>query len=259
MKKRQSEFETIVPFNMTQEIKEYIKMNARNASESHINTIVNDLIISANKALQRVSEGQVERLIREKNPKLTPEELKAAVSKEIRENTVIYKRAQELALQGRGREEIARQLRNEFDTLSKNRSKTIARTETNRAFTQAQYQADLQFLRNSGLLSRAYKKWETRSDNPCNYCQALANEGPKLFSENFRNIGDTITAEFEDSKGIKTVKSMKVNYEVLEAGNAHVNCSCIYTLVMQDESGDFIYNSNDVNKYIKEHSEAIIK
>jgi hypothetical protein len=52
----------------------------------------------------------------------------------------------------------------------------IAKTETNRAFTMDQYQADWQFLSHNGWTGQAYRKWVCRERNPCVCC--LANSYP---------------------------------------------------------------------------------
>lgn len=141
--------------------------------------------------------------------------------------------AREAALQGKSRAEIVRAIRNEYTgTISKTRAEAIARTETNRAFTRAQFEADQQFLTTNNLVGRAYKKWVTRSDNPCVFCKALANEPPIPFGNAFRTVGGDITVKQVDD-GVTKVKKLNVGFEDLEAGNAHTNCACAYQLIIE--------------------------
>jgi hypothetical protein len=143
----------------------------------------------------------------------------------------IYNSARESALKGYGQQQIISELNKKFaQQISEVRARTIARTETNRAFTLAQFEADTQFVQQNGLVDRAYKKWTTRSSNPCPYCQSLASEDAIPFFENFRDIGGTVTV----GKG-KSAKSMKVSFMDLEAGNAHPNCQCYYQLIIRKE------------------------
>jgi len=167
-------------FNIDSKIKKYIKKVSDKVAQSHIDTIVDDL-------LQTVRQTAL--------------------------------------TEGAGINEITRAIRKKYNqTITENRAKTIARTETNRAFTRAQYEADVQFIKQNNLESRAFKKWMTRSDNPCAFCQQLASEPAIPFVKNFRNLDDNITADGKD---------LKVGFESLEAGNAHPNCSCEYQLVIE--------------------------
>lgn len=136
----------------------------------------------------------------------------------------IYEEARNAAEQGLGQEEIINRIKGKFNEISDNRAKTIARTEANRAFTHAQYEADVQFVNQNGLEERAYKKWVTRSDNPCPFCQQLASEPAIPLSKNFRSLGDDVSVGD---------KRLKVNFTSLESGNAHPNCSCAYELIIK--------------------------
>jgi len=111
--------------------------------------------------------------------------------------------------------------------ITKTRATTIARTETNRAFTRAQYEADRQFIEQNNLQGRVFKQWRTRSDNPCPFCEALEAEGPKPFFDSFRDLGDTIKAGDQ---------VLEIGFEALEAGNAHPNCACQYELIIHQDN-----------------------
>lgn len=141
----------------------------------------------------------------------------------------ILQTAQDAALEGLSQKEIVSRIKQNFaDEISTVRAETVARTETNRAFTQAQYEADRQFIQQNELEGRAYKRWKTRSENPCAFCKSLEDEGLIPFSLNFRDLGDEVKVGSGDDK-----KTLNISFESLQAGNAHPNCSCIYELVIK--------------------------
>lgn len=181
MRDRVGEFALPGKFLLDRKVNAYIKSISGKVSESHINTILDDVLETARAA----------------------------------------------ALEGLGQKEIVALIKKKYnETIVETRAKTIARTETNRAFTRAQFEADRQFIEQNKLKKRAYKKWTTRSSNPCAYCEELASRGPIPFSEAFVDLGDDLSAG---------ESSMLVDFEALEAGNAHPNCSCIYELVIKGE------------------------
>ncbi len=142
----------------------------------------------------------------------------------------LYDTARMAALDGKGQLQIISDLKTKYShDITENRARTIARTETNRAFTMAQYDADRQFIDQNGLKSRAYKKYETRSSNPCAFCVALASEGLIPFGEPFRKEGSEVVATIDGEK-----KSYKVTFDSVHAGNLHPNCSCTYRLIITD-------------------------
>lgn len=137
--------------------------------------------------------------------------------------------AQEAALEGLSQAEIVSRIRQSFsDDVSTKRAELVARTETNRAFTMAQYEADKQFIKQNELEGKAYKRWKTRSAAPCAFCKSLEDEGLIPFDINFRDLGEVVTVGSGEDK-----KTLKINFESLQAGNAHPNCSCIYELVIK--------------------------
>lgn len=140
----------------------------------------------------------------------------------------LYETAREAALEGKGQREIIAELKDLYShNITENRARTIARTETNRAFTMAQYNADRQFIDQNELWARAYKKYHTRSAKPCDYCISLAAQGEIPFGDPFVKKGDSV----EGANG----KSYKANFESVYAGNLHPNCSCDYTLIIKEE------------------------
>lgn len=161
----------------------------------------------------------------------------------------IYKVSRDAALEGKSLTEIENLIKQKYaGQISETRASTIARTETNRAFTIAQYEADRQFVEQNKLEGRVFKRWRTRSSNPCPFCLALESEGLVPFGKNFRNIGDTVNAEG---------KTLDVGFESLQAGNAHPNCSCTYELIIRDASDNSLQaQRQELEKKEKELREA---
>lgn len=219
MSRRLTEFGKFGDFKLNNDVQTYIKTTAKKASESHINTIVDDLL----KTTKKTYDNLVQRAV---------EAIKGGPEGAGKTDDQIFKLARKKALEGAGQQEIASAIRKEYTHISANRAKTIARTETNRAFTQSQYQADKQFIKQNNLEGRAYKKWITRSGNPCALCQAKAAQAPIPFDKAFAELGDEITA-VEEVDGKTRVLKQKITYETVEAGNLHVNCSCIYQLIVE--------------------------
>ena len=186
MSRRANEFGKLSVFKTNTSVRKYIKDIASKTSQSHVNTILEDL----------------------------------------------RKAVQKSALEGATQQELINAITTEYQNISKNRAKAIARTETNRAFTQSQYQADVQFIQQNGYEGRAYKKWITRSDNPCPLCQEMALRPPVPFKEDFLDFGSELIVTYED-KGKTKVLKQKIDYERLEAGNLHTNCSCAYQLIIE--------------------------
>lgn len=141
----------------------------------------------------------------------------------------IFETARDAALQGKSQREVIGILKNTFnDEITEGRAKTIARTETNRAFTNAQYEADRQFIKQNKLEGKAYKIYNTRSLNPCEFCKALAKQGKIPFDEPFVKKGDSVTTTVDGKE-----KTIDVKFESVFAGNLHPNCSCDYILVIE--------------------------
>jgi len=201
MRKRTSEYALTGQFTLDQTTKKYIKNISQKVADSHINTVVDDILVTA-----RAS-----------------------------------------ALEGKSQTEIIRDIREKYNqTISETRAKAIARTETNRAFTRAQYEADRQFIKQNKLGKQAYKRWKTRSDNPCQFCKSLAN-GPLIkFNDAFADLGDNIEVDG---------KTLPVNFETIQAGNAHTNCSCIYELVILDADNSI----NEIEDRVKEKESKLNK
>lgn len=151
-------------------------------------------------------------------------------------NTIVddlYKTVQEGALQGASETKLVSMITDKYSTVvTQTRAKTIARTETNRAFTRSQYEADKQFIKQNDLEGRVYKQFITRSNNPCPICQSLAKEPPVPFDKNFADLGDELTAVYKDGDKTKVLKQT-IGFEPVQAGNVHPNCSCAYRLIIE--------------------------
>jgi hypothetical protein len=217
MQKRASEFDTVVPFEMNTKVKRIIEDASKSAANSHFNTIADDILKVANEVHQASLEREVTAL-------------KAAGAVD---NEELYALARKKALEGANQQLIVSAIKKEYQNISQTRAKTIARTEANRAFTQSQYQADIQFLTKAGLMEKAYKKWETRSGNACNYCKSLESMAPVPFTKNFVDLGGEITSTFTRKDGTTVVKKMPISYEALSYGGAHTNCGCRYILIIK--------------------------
>jgi hypothetical protein len=152
----------------------------------------------------------------------------------------IFGVAKKAALEGKSLLEIERTIKEQYSgVIAETRAKTIARTETNRAFTLAQFEADRQFVEQNELEGKVFKQWRTRSDDPCPFCKALEAEGPVPFDNNFRDLGGHVTADG---------KELAVNFEPLKAGNAHPNCACEYELIIKTERANALEKEEKIIK-----------
>lgn len=224
--RRNMEFGTSNSFSITPEVKNYIEVIATDASQSHVATIANDILKSGLKVYQDTLDELVEGL----------------TAKRIVDSEDIFEEARRMAAEGMGRGRVISALTEKYNDVSKTRARTIARTESNRAFSQSQFQADLQFLNSMGLTDRAYKQWITTSDEPCEFCIDLSLRPPIPFNQNFQDLGTSISYDYTKKNGDITKRTLNIDYEPLNAGNAHVNCACRYKLILKDEFGNFIQN-----------------
>jgi len=137
----------------------------------------------------------------------------------------LYETVRKGALQGLSAEELISDIKRQYsDEITEARAKAIARTETNRAFTRSQYEADKQFIKQNKLEGRVYKQWVTRSQNPCDFCKELASRPPIPFNANFVSLGDHMTVDG---------KELGIGFEDVEAGTLHVNCACEYKIIIE--------------------------
>lgn len=216
LNRRTKEFGLFGNFKLNNDVKKYIREIANKASESHINTVVEDLLKVTKETYDGLVQKELE-AIEASGRKVTDKDLKLARKR---------------ALEGKSQSQITSEIKKKYTEISSVRAKAIARTETNRAFTQSQYQADIQFLKQNKLMGKAYKKWITTSDAPCPTCMDLASQPPIPFTQNFADLGDEIITTYEENGKTKVKKNL-VNFEPLSAGNAHVNCGCKYMLIIE--------------------------
>lgn len=252
--RRNKEFNADYTFKFTNELQEIVDKNGARVAEGHIETTLKDILKVTNGAYEKAIEKQAVDLISkayDNDParfsawftkKPTKKQIATAIQNtDILEiNRRLYERANELATQGEARESIVKTIRREFNRLSRERAELIARNETSRAFGHSQYDADLQFLNSIGKLDSAYKELYSRTGNPCEFCQALINQGPIPFTQNFLDYGETITVDVNGK-----VKNFTANYEDIKASTIHPRCNCSYRLVFLNEAGKVtsVYNS----------------
>lgn len=218
MSRRTQEFGKQGAFSMDAEVNSYIKLTATRAAESHIDTVLGDILDTVKATEERLVQGELKKIV--PKPGQSPEDVLAL--------------ARSQALDGVGREQVAAAIRTEYsDTISKTRATTIARTETNRAFNRAQFEADREFLAQNFLTGKAYKQWITRSDDPCPICIGLAGRPPIPFDQDFAQVGDVLKGNYEKTDGSTGVRQMQVGFEDIQAGNAHPNCQCAYQLIIE--------------------------
>lgn len=258
MQRRMKEYDMQGVLAMTNDVQDYITVSATNASNSHIETVYKDLQKSVAKAHDTQTQNSLIEIIRKSVDSGGTEYLKLLPDTpnldDIREGVKngdfdgvdgLYKRARTLAREGEGLEGIARAVKNDYPTISKNRATTIARHEANRVFNMAQFQADEQFLVESNLMDNAYKVLRNRADDPCMFCNKIIEEteaNPIPFRQDFAELGSTITVNYINKKGQKAVGRMPISYESISAGNVHVNCRCEYVLLIKQEDGTFLNN-----------------
>lgn len=260
---RLGEYGTQGIFAMTDQIERYVDESSQAAADSHIKTIRNDLINAATKAQAKVDEDAVIQAVKwsvearetkylpklPTNPNLE-DITKAVKSGAFKGDQALYKRAREFSREGGGLDEMTRAIQKEYQNISKNRARTIARHETNRVFNMAQYQADLQFLQENGWLQKGYKRLRSRTGDPCPVCESLINEttaNPIPFEQNFADLGATLNANYKKKDGKTAVQTIPISYEAIKAGNVHVNCRCEYKLIIKQSDGSFL-NSLDQAK-----------
>lgn len=257
MNSRSGQFDKQGVFAMTNDVEEYIRVSARKAADSHLDTVLKDLQGAITFAHANATEealiGLVEEGARKQEGSILAklpnnpnrEDIIKAIQKGKFDDMEIYKRARKLAREGNGLDAITRQLQKEYQKISQNRARTIARHETNRVFNMAQYQADVQFLTEANLMDQAYKRLYNRANDPCPVCAELIEDSrrnPIPFTQNFANLGETLTATYKKENGKTAVQKVPINYEAIVAGNIHVNCRCEYELLIRQPDGSFLNN-----------------
>lgn len=245
---------------MSKEIRTFINERAKVSGKGHMETVLNDVLRASNKAYSQIMSNIAIQLIQEayeRNPdkfkdyfskKPTKKQVQKAIDNTdiLEANRKIYDKANKMALEGFSRDDIMKDIRQQFTEVSKNRATLIARHETSRAYVQSQYDADKQLLEVTGKLKNAYKQLYSRTGHPCAYCQELIDRGPVPFESNFLDKGDSIDIVENGKKYTFTA-----DYEDIVGGCLHPNCSCSYKLIIK--------NSNSVNTYTPQEGDNLQK
>lgn len=241
-------------FAMTDDISDYIEKSARAAAESHIQTIINDLRKTIEESREQITRDNLIKEVTDKVNQRDPEYMAKLPTNPSQQDIVnavdsgkfdsdpAYKLARDKVREGEGLREITKAIQNKYTHIAATRAKTIARHESSRVFNMSQYQADLQFLKESNNLDRAYKRLRSRTNEPCAVCHMLIDKttkDPIPFAKNFADLGDELTATFRRESGKMAVQKMAISYEAIKAGNVHVNCNCEYELVIKNDDGTF--------------------
>lgn len=213
--KRTKEFGMMSTFETTPKIRRDVKELSKLVSEGHINTILEDLRLSVKSAYDEAVQAKLSQI--------------EATGRSVTDADLTL--ARKKALEGDGQARIVSAVRQKYADISEGRAKTIARTEASRAFNQSQLQSDLQFVEQNGLEGKAYKKWITRNDNPCQFCLAMAAEPPIPLGNNFVDLGDMIEVE-DTANGKVKLRKMSIDFEPVSAGLLHPNCGCTYKLII---------------------------
>lgn len=252
MRSRSNEYGKGGSYSTDKTVRAAIDSAATAAAASHIQTIVEDLRGTVKQTM--VTEGDISRIaeaVTSKYPDVTTEQLKASIREAAKNGPSDSEIAQKLrtkyrdasfedllegvrqsALKGAEHDQLVKAIRQEYTHISQTRAKVIAKSETNRAFSMSQYQADRQFLEQNGLTEQAYKQWICRGPAPCQFCLAKQAEGPIPFGEPFVRIGDTVEAVTEND-GVTKVAVYKITYETVYSGDIHPNGHCGYELIIK--------------------------
>lgn len=245
---------------MSKEIRTFINERAKVSGKGHMETVLNDVLRASNKAYSQIMSNIAIQLIQEayeRNPdkfkdyfskKPTKKQVQKAIDNTdiLEANRKIYDKANKMALEGFSRDDIIKDIRQQFTEVSKNRATLIARHETSRAYVQSQYDADKQLLEVTGKIGNAYKQLYSRTGHPCAYCQELIDRGPVPFESNFLDKGDSIDIVENGKKYTFTA-----DYEDIVGGAIHPNCSCSYKLIIK--------NGNSVNTYTPQEGDNLQK
>lgn len=215
MSKRTKEFNLRADFKTTPKIRREMRELAAVVSESHINTILEDLRLTIQSSFNEAVQSQLSQI--------------EATGRKVTDKDLVL--ARKRALEGKGQAKIISDVRGKYTDITKGRATTIARTEASRAFNQSQLQSDIQFMEQNDLQGRVYKQWITRNNNPCPFCISMEQQGPVPLTENFADLGDMLEVE-ETVNGKLKVRKMTIDFEPVSNGLLHPNCGCTYKLIV---------------------------
>ena len=225
----------------TAAIQSFITSTAERESKSHADTIYKDILGAANRGYEKAANDLfAEEYIKEYKQgenkwfksKPTKKEVKSKLKNEAfkQENVKLYQYVQKKISEGYNRQEIQSIVRNEYVNLSRRRANMLVGNEMAKAINASQYMADLELLKETNMLDRAYKRLTSSTGDPCAICNEIIKKGDVPFTENFVDLGDSITAVWADGKKSQT---MVFNYEAIRDGVVHPNCHCYYELIVK--------------------------
>jgi hypothetical protein len=150
-------------FTVDRTVRQAIDEASTKAADSHIETILEDLRQTVKQT--RIAEGDISRIAAKKYPDVTAEQLKASVREAAKGGKSDSEIAQalcaeyegagiedllagvrEATFEGAEHDQLLTAIRQECAHISESRAGVIAKTETNRAFSMSQLQADRPFL-----------------------------------------------------------------------------------------------------------------
>lgn len=222
-------------------IQKFINSTAEREAESHSKTIYNDILNAANKGYEKAANDLfADEYIKDYKQgenkwfktKPTKSQVKSKLKNETfkQENIRLYQYVQKKIDEGFNRQEIQAMVRQEYVNLSRKRANMLVGNEMAKAINASQYMADLELLKETNMLDRAYKRLVSSTGHPCPICNEIIKKGDIPFVENFVELGDTVEAVFADGKKSQT---MVFNYEAIRDGVIHPNCHCSYQLVIK--------------------------
>lgn len=232
------------PINLlgTSWIQKDIDKNAGKAAKSHTDTIYKTIVNAGKKAEEKIfsrlfadyykkkydENPEGENQFFKTEPTITQIKSKLKNPEFVSKNQDIIDFVRKEIEEGKHVQEIQKEIRSTYSTLSNGRAKTLVNTETSRATVRSQYDADYEFLKNIGKLDKAYKVLESNTGDPCPICAAIISKGEIPFTKEFVELGDSVTV----SEGDKSI-TMTFDYEPVEAGCIHPNCHCSYRLMIK--------------------------
>lgn len=225
----------------TASIQKFIQSTAQREAESHSKTIYNDILNAANKGYEKATKDLfAEEYIKDYKQgedkwfktKPTKTEVKSKLKNEAfkQDNIKLYQFVQKQIDEGYNRQQIQSLVRQEYVNLSRKRANMLVGNEMAKAINASQYMADLELLKETNMLNRAYKRLVSSTGDPCPICNEIIQKGDIPFVENFVELGDTVQAVYADGKKSQT---MVFNYEAIRDGVVHPNCHCSYQLIIK--------------------------
>lgn len=232
------------PINLlgTAWINKDIDKNAKKAATSHTDTIFKTIVEAGKKAEEEIFsrlfvsqyKKKYEENLEEQKEFFDVEPTDRKIKSKLKNPEFVSKNKDIIDFvrkeidEGKYIQEIQKEIRSKYSTLSNARAKTLVNTETSRATVRSQYAADYEFLKNIGKLDKAYKVLESNTGDPCPICAEIISREPIPFTQEFVHLGDSITV----TEGDKSA-TMTFDYEPVDAGCVHPGCKCSYKLIIK--------------------------